>query len=76
MGLCDLALLKELMLPDCVVDVRGTQDVVSPTSRTHPPTPSPSPADVAAAGAAAARRRVSMPARYQVSLTWSKAAGR
>ena len=70
MGLCDLALLKVLMRPDGVVDVRGTQDVVFPTSRTHPPPPSPSPAGVAAAGAAAARRRVSMLARYPVSLTW------
>ncbi len=35
-GLCDLALLKVLMRPDGVVDVRGTQDVVSPTSRTLP----------------------------------------
>ena len=69
-GLCDLALLKVLMRPDGVEDVRGTHDVVSPTSRTHPPPPSPSPAGVAAVGAAAARRRVSMPARYPVSLTW------
>ena len=35
-GLCDLALLKVLMRPDGVEDVRGTHDVVSPTSRTHP----------------------------------------
>ena len=69
-GLCDLALLKVLMRPDGVVDVRGTQDVVSSTSRPHPPPPSPSPAGVAAAGTAAARRKVSMPARYPVSLTW------
>ncbi len=75
-GLCNLALLKVLMRPDGVVDVRGTQHVVSPTSSTHPPPRSPSPAGVAAAGAAAARRRVSMPARCSVSLTWSKVAGR
>ncbi len=43
-GLCDLALLKVLMRPDGVVDVRGTQNVVSPTSTVlqHPP-PAPLP---------------------------------